>query len=63
MVKRLDSDLLLFFKTKKLCTSTFTVQFLFGRKEKEEKKEKKISIHQRFVLQASIKVLGCFKTC
>lgn len=41
MIKRLNSDLLLFFKTKKLCTSTFTVQVPVWEKRKEKRKEKK----------------------
>lgn len=42
MVKRLNSDLLLFFKTKKLCTSTFTVQVSVWEKGKEKQRKKNL---------------------
>lgn len=55
MVKRLNSDLLLFFpfserQKKKLCTSTFTVQVsVWG--EKKTNKQKKIRVDKWVVLK------------
>lgn len=59
MVKRLNGDLLLFFKDKKSYVHQHLLyRFLFRRKEKENK-----SAYTRSVCSKhSIKVLGCFKT-
>lgn len=50
MAKRLNSDLLLFLRQKKLCTSTFTVQVSVWEKKRRKKKERKeIGIHPKCV--------------
>ena len=40
MAKRLNSDLLLFLRQKKLCTSTFTVQVSVWEKKRRKKKKR-----------------------